>query len=305
MANQLHKALAAKILRHARTSGLQPGHHFTEASLQEVLGTSRGPIRAALAHLTEDGFVEKQPNRGFFLTKTGGADDTPAAERDAANDDEALYLAIADSRLMGSIPATVSEPDLMRRFNITRPRLRRILTRIATEGWIERREGRGWSFVQLIDSVEAYRESYELRQMLEPAGMMHDSFSFDSAIFDRLRNQQIMVRDGGWKTLGQIELFETNAQFHEGLAAMSGNRFLLGTIERQNQLRRLVEYRQTLNREQVRGQNEEHLQILDALIRGNRFEAAQLLSFHLGNAKNRKARLSIFSPHDLTEPNKA
>jgi len=305
MANQLHKALAAKILRHARTSGLQPGHHFTETSLQEVLGTSRGPIRAALAHLTKDGFVEKQPNRGFFLTAIGGVDDARAGETDGASDDEALYLAIADSRLMGSLPETVSEQDLMRRFNITRPRLRRILTRIATEGWIERREGRGWSFVQLIDSVEAYRESYELRQMLEPAGMMHDSFTFDQTIVDRLRNQQIMVRDGGWQTLSQIELFETNAQFHEGLAAMSGNRFLLGVIERQNQLRRLVEYRQTLNRDQVRGQNDEHLQILDALTRGNRFEAAQLLSYHLGNARNRKARISIFAAEDVCNSNEA
>lgn len=295
MANQLHRALAAKIIRHARTSGLKPGHHLTEVSLQDVLGTSRGPIRAALAHLTEDGFVEKQPNRGFFLVRTDDAGDVQSTNREATCDDETLYLAIADSRLVRSIPETVSEPELMRRFDISRLRLRRILTRIATEGWIERREGRGWSFVQLIDSIEAYRESYELRQMLEPAGLLHDSFSIDHTIVERLRNQQHMVRDGGWKTLGQIELFETNAHFHEGLAAMSGNRFLLGTIERQNQLRRLVEYRQILNRDQVRGQNDEHLKILDALAQGNRFEAAQLLSFHLGNAKNRKARTSIFS----------
>ncbi|MFS2042279.1 hypothetical protein [Agrobacterium tumefaciens] len=75
---------------------------------------------------------------------------------------------------------------------------------------------------------------------------------------------------------------------------MSGNRFLLGTIERQNQLRRLVEYRQTLNREQVRGQNNEHLDILDTLEKGLRFEASQILAHHLGNAKNRKARSAIF-----------
>jgi DNA-binding GntR family transcriptional regulator len=179
-------------------------------------------------------------------------------------------------------------------YDISRSHLRRILTRIATEGWIERREGRGWSFVQLIDSVEAYRESYELRQMLEPAGLINDSFKLDEAILKRLRHQQVMVRDGGWKSLSQIELFETNAQFHQGLAEMSGNRFLIGVIERQNQLRRLVEYRQTLHREQVRGQNVEHLQILDTLERGLRFEASQVLAHHLNSAKNRKARAAIF-----------
>lgn len=294
MANQLHRALAAKILRHVRTSGYQSGHHLTESSLSDVLGTSRGPIRAALAHLTADGYVEQVPNRGFFLSDRAPQPAVPAAEQDASSDDEALYLSIADDRLVGNIPETVSEPELMRRYDISRPRLRRILTRIATEGWIERREGRGWSFVQLIDSVSAYRESYELRQMLEPAGLVSDSFALDPTILERLRLQQVMVRDGGWKTLSQIELFETNAHFHEGLAAMSGNRFLVGTIERQNQLRRLVEYRQTLNREQVRGQNEEHLQILDALEKGQRFEASRILAYHLGNAKNRKARGEIF-----------
>jgi DNA-binding GntR family transcriptional regulator len=294
MANQLHRALAAKILRHVRTSGYQAGHHLTESSLSEVLGTSRGPIRAALAHLTSDGYVDQIPNRGYFLGTLAPEPAIPAAQQDASSDDESLYLSIADDRLVGNIPATVSEPELMRRYDISRPRLRRILTRIATEGWIERREGRGWSFVQLIDSVEAYRESYELRQMLEPAGLINDSFKLDQTILERLRLQQFMVRDGGWKTLSQIELFETNAHFHEGLAAMSGNRFLVGTIERQNQLRRLVEYRQTLNREQVRGQNEEHLKIIEALDKGLRYEASQILAHHLGNAKNRKARSTIF-----------
>ncbi|MGV1777093.1 GntR family transcriptional regulator [Agrobacterium fabrum] len=294
MANQLHRALAAKILRHVRTNGLQTGHHLTEASLSDLLGTSRGPIRAALALLIADGHVIQVPNRGFFLGNVVSEPTLSAVKQDASSDDEALYLSIADDRLVGNIAQTVSEPDLMRRYDIPRPRLRRILTRIATEGWIERREGRGWSFVQLIDSVEAYRESYELRQMLEPAGLINDSFKLDEAILNRLRQQQVMVRDGGWKTLSQIELFETNAQFHEGLAEMSGNRFLLGTIERQNQLRRLVEYRQTLNREQVRGQNNEHLDILDTLERGLRFEASQILAHHLGNAKNRKARSTIF-----------
>ena len=295
MANQLHRALATKILRHVRTSGLQPGYHLTETALSEVLGTSRGPIRAALTRLTAEGYVEQIPYRGFFLGNVVEADpDMPTAEQDAASDDEGLYLSIADDRLVGNLPSTVSEPDLMRRYGISRPRLRRILTRIAAEGWIERREGRGWSFVHLIDSVDAYRESYELRQMLEPAGLINDGFKINQTILDRLRQQQTMVREGGWKILTQIELFETNAQFHEGLAAMSGNRFLVGIIERQNQLRRLVEYRQTLNREQVRGQNDEHLQILEALEKGHRNEASQILAHHLGNAKNRKARSAIF-----------
>lgn len=290
MANQLHLALADKIRRHVRTNALPQGYHLTEASLQDVLGVSRAPIRAAMVELAKQGLLNQVKNRGFFI------EDPSAEAPDGSNvTDEQIYLKIADDLLTHSIPSPVSETLLMRRHEVSRERLRRVLTRIAAEGWIERREGRGWSFAQLIDSIEAYRESYELRQMLEPAGILGDRFQLDQDILQRLRAQQEMVRDGGWETLGQIELFEANSAFHEGLAAMSGNRFLIGIVERQNQLRRLVEYRQTLRREQVRGQNNEHLTILDLLRDGERRDAAAALSAHLGNAKRRKSSNGIFA----------
>ena len=290
MANQLHASLAARILRHVRMNDLPVGHHLTEASLQAAFSVSRAPLRAAMLKLTEEGVLEQVRNRGFYVSDV----DPDNLDFVIEGGEESLYFRIADDLLTKSIPTTVSETVLMQRYDLSRDRLRKVLSRIAAEGWVERREGRGWSFVQLIDSIEAYRESYELRQMLEPAGLLSDSFSLNTETFRKLTAQQEMVRDGGWETLGQIELFEANADFHEGLASMTGNRFLLGIIERQNQLRRLVEYRQTLRRDQVRGQNEEHLHILDLLRAGSRTDAAAALSSHLGNAKRRKANLEIF-----------
>lgn len=290
MANQLHLSLAGKIRRHIRMNAWAEGHHLTETSLQEVLEVSRGPIRAAMEELTRQGVLEKVKHRGFFI-KDPNAE---SPDGGSTSEDEPIYLRIADDLLTHQLTETISETHLMRRYDVSRERLRRVLTRIAAEGWIERREGRGWSFVQLIDSIEAYRESYELRQMLEPSGILGDHFKLDQGILDRLTSQQEMVRDGGWRTLGQIELFETNSAFHEGIASMSGNRFLLGVVERQNQLRRLVEYRQTLRREQVRGQNEEHLTILSLLKDGERKDAAAALAAHLGNAKRRKSNNGIF-----------
>lgn len=292
MKNVLHQALATKILRFIRTQGFQPGQHLTEAMLQEHLAVSRGPIRAAMLELAANGTLEQRKNRGFFVLDPS---QEQRAQVQTTQDDEQIYLAIADDRLMHAIPDTVSETLMMRRYDLTRVRLRRILARIASEGWIERREGRGWTFAILVDSIEAYRESYEMRQMVEPAGLLGDRFRLDAALLERLRAQQSMVRDGGWETLSQIELFETNSVFHEGLAAMSGNRFLLDTVHRLNQLRRLVEYRQTLRREQVRQQNVEHLQIIEMLAQGDRQDAAMALSAHLGNAKRRKANESIFA----------
>lgn len=291
MANSLHRQLANRILLHIRASGLREGVHITESSLQELLGTSRAPIRAALAQLAEEGLVLRVPNRGYFVGAIPDQADHAAAEPAA---DERIYLGIAEDRLAGRLPDTISENEAMQRYGIPRTRLRRILDRIAREGWIERREGRGWTFASLIDSVDAYRESYEVRAILEPAGVVSPGFRLDRETARRLREQQAFVLGGGWLTLSQFELFETNSRFHEGLASMSGNRFLANMIARQNQLRRLVEYRQVLSREQVRGQCEEHMEILDLVEAGERDRAAEQLRRHLEGAKLRKATGSMF-----------
>ncbi|HSX74955.1 MAG TPA: GntR family transcriptional regulator [Shinella sp.] len=301
--NELHRSLADRIVRHIRTSAMERGQHLTEASLQTLFGTSRQPIRSALGILADQGIVEQVPNKGFYLRDPDriAADPLPAA---ADTSDEATYLRIADDRLSRRLPDRVSETDLMRRYGVSRLALRRILTRISGEGWIERNEGRGWTFAVLIDSLEAYRECYDLRQAIEVHGLRSPEFRADPAVLADLRRRQEIVADGGWRRLSQMELFEANASFHEGLAALSGNRFLVNTVQKLNQLRRLVEYRQTLNAGQVRGQNAEHLAILDALEAGDTGRAADLMHDHLGKAKLRKARAEMFSGGPAGGPGK-
>lgn len=282
---------------------MERGQHLTEASLQTLFGTSRQPIRSALGILADQGIVVQVPNKGFYLRDPDhiAVDLLPAADDTS---DEATYLRIADDRLSRRLPDRVSETDLMRRYGVSRLGLRRILTRISGEGWIERNEGRGWTFAVLIDSVEAYRECYDLRQVIEAHGIRSPEFRADPVILADLRRRQEIVAEGGWRRLSQMELFEANASFHEGLAALSGNRFLINTVQKLNQLRRLIEYRQTLNAEQVRGQNAEHLAILDALDVGDTAKAADLMHDHLGRAKLRKARAEMFSGGPAGGPDK-
>jgi DNA-binding GntR family transcriptional regulator len=302
--NDLHRTLAEKILRYIRTSDMSEGTHLVETALQAVLGTSRPPIRAALAHLEGFGVLRRIPNKGYFVQDPRAIEGDAIRSQDGQSDD-AIYHRIAEDRLTRSLPERVSENDLMRRYDIARLQLRRVLTRIASEGWIERNEGRGWTFAALIDSLDAYRESYELRQMIEPQAMLSPGFRLDPALLASLRQQQEMIRDGGWTSLRQMDLFETNARFHEALAQMSGNRFLVSTLFRLNQLRRLIEYRQTLNTERVRAQNAEHLEILDALDRADVARAADLLAAHLGGAKQSKATSDVVEKPAEVGPGRA
>jgi DNA-binding GntR family transcriptional regulator len=299
----LQISLANQILTQARLSGWSIGHHLTEDSLQLMLGTSRTPIRAAMSHLETIGVLEKRPNRGFFLKKLPPSDlDNETVE--TAQEDERIYFAIAMDRLSNDLPESVSENELIRRYDISRARLRHVLARIATEGWIERRQSRGWAFQPLIDSLEAYHENYRFRQIMEPAAIRSAEFEVDSQKVESLRAQQEFVRDRGYRTLSQVELFEIHSNFHETLATMSHNRFFVQTLARLNQLRRLMEYGRPLDRQRVRRVCDEHLGILKPLTKGDKEKAARRLEQHLSFAAIEKTGGSFHSSH-LTRANGA
>jgi DNA-binding GntR family transcriptional regulator len=287
----LHVLLAHRVLDHIRAEGWTAGHHLTEQSLEPVLGTSRSPIRGALAHLAAQGIlVPRPPRRGLFLAR----DATELAlerHRPDAPAEERAYLALARARLAGELPAVLSENEAMRRTGLARDALRRVLARAAQEGWIEQRPSRRWSFLPMIDGPEACAESYALRAVLEPAALNLPGFAPDPAVLARLRAQQEALVGGAVFRAGDAELFAANSTFHESLAVLSGNRFVLQMVVRQNQLRRLVEYRAILDRERVRHQCVEHLAILQRLQEGASGAAAELLAGHLAQAGAEKVRL--------------
>lgn len=286
--SSLHVLLAHRLLDHIRRERLPVGHHLTEQSLEPVLGTSRSPIRGALLHLARTGAIRTEPQRrGYFVARPA---EELAADGDAlpAPEEEQDYLALARDRLTGRLTEILTETEAMRRYGLTRERLRRVLERAAQEGWIERRASKGWSFLPMIDSPAAYAESYELRRALEPAAMLMPTFAIDTTVLRRLRAQQEPLAKDGWRSTAHTELYAANAAFHEALAGLSGNRFVVQTVVRQNQLRRLVEYKEIDDRDRVRRQCEEHLAIIGHLERGERAAAAQLLAEHLTKAGREK-----------------
>lgn len=288
MPTALQLRLASRILSLARSSGWPSGHHLTEDSLQPLLAASRTPIRAAMAHLAEAGVLERRPNKGFFLKDAAASSEAASPDETMADEAEA-YLAIAMDRLNHALPDVVSENELIRRYRLSRARLRHILARIASEGWIERRPGRGWAFQPLIDTLDAYRENYRFRQIMEPAAMRSPEFQPDPVRLGAMRDQQSFVLHQGYRHLSQVELFEINSAFHEGIAAMAGNRFFVQALARLNQLRRLMEYGHPLDRERVRRVCREHLGIIEALMAGDRAGAADRLEAHLTGATLEKA----------------
>jgi len=283
----LQAKVAREIVALVRREGRRAGEHLPEVHLSEQIGTSRSPVQAALRHLSKLGVLQQDINRGYFLVQDAKAWDAVAA-RFSSQPDDPLYLAIAEERQAGKLSDEVTEAELMRRFNVARSTLRKVLARISEEGWIEQRVGHGWCFSSMIDSPEAYEESYLFRQAVEPTGLLGPSFRFDAGQLNELRREQQLIVDGGFKTMTAIELFEANSRFHETLAQWSNNRFVLQSVKRINQLRRLVEYRQASKRGARQTQAQEHLGILDAINQHEFLQAASLMRAHLDGARRGK-----------------
>ena len=260
-----------------------------EQDLARRIGVSRSPVSFALRLLEAEGFLTRSKEGSLVVTGTAGElERFLEGLRDGSG--PSLYDRLVDDLVSGRLPETFSEAELMRRYEVARGLLLGALSKARAEGWVERQVGHGWRLVHLLEGQEAYASSYDFRLALEPAMLLLPSFAVDPAGLAELRKTQIMVRDGGWKKMTARELYEANISFHETLIAWSGNPYALQALERVDALRRLVEYRLAAGDRgprQIRA--EEHLEILDALERGERAEGARLLESHIRHARDGKS----------------
>jgi DNA-binding GntR family transcriptional regulator len=296
----LQLRVARDIVALARRENWPSGHHLTKLMLAKTIGTSHNPVEAALAHLARMGIVRHEMDRGYFLARSAQRLGT-SARKLAPSGDDPLHRKIADARLGHRLPDTVTETDLIRRFAATRSAVRKVLARIQQEGWAERRAGHGWAFLPLIDSVAAYEDNYEIRRVIEPACILGSRFTADRTELEALKQQQTFMAGGGYGEMTPVEWADINAHFHETLARWSGNRFMLQTMRRINQLRKLVEYRAVSGNPAARArQAAEHLRILEAIERGDRSAAAKLLCKHLDGARLQKVQPGYFAATEKT-----
>lgn len=276
--------LAAQILEMVQREGLPKGYRLTEQALCDALDVSRSPVRKALQFLESIGVVTSNPNRGFQLAKEPheikGLDLSEAGVQS-----EDTYMRIASDRIKGYIEQEVTEAELMSRYGLARPQMQRLLNTMAKDGLVDRKPGRGWVFRRMLTSVESHRESYRFRMMLEPAAILEPGYAIDLAELERCRREQQALLDGGIEQCTPAQLFQAGSHFHETVAAGSSNRFVLDALRNVNQMRRIVEYGTLLDRSRLHRQCEEHLQLIELLVRGERMEASLFLRQHLNTAR--------------------
>jgi DNA-binding GntR family transcriptional regulator len=276
----LQVRLAGRILIHARERGYGPGAWLSENALAQTFGVSRTPVRGALAVLSERGLLNVVPRRGYVL-KRAVRDQDLEPYADFASEDDKLVQKMAADRVAGSLPDQVSEADLMRRYNVARGQLARVLNGLVQDNVIERRSGNGWRFLPALDATQLHEDSYRFRLLIEPACILEPTFRVDKARAQRLRQTHVALLADGIEKLSSSKFFELNAEFHEFVASCSHNRFLEQAVVNQNRLRRFFSYISLPAVERMRVSCSEHVAILDRLLAGEREHAATLLWRHL------------------------
>ncbi|MDB5806201.1 MAG: GntR family transcriptional regulator [Betaproteobacteria bacterium] len=279
--------VAPAIIEHARRQGLRAGDRLPEQALADALGVSRFPVRAALQLLGSRGLLGHQRDRGFRL-KVDADTIGPAALALPPSQLDAPYQRILDDYLAGKLAENFTAVSMQREYGLSRDRLLKIVGRMVQEGWVAKRQGQGWAFVQMAASVEAHRQNYLFRLALEPAALLDPGYQVDTAAFARIREQQLRMVEGGVRKMSKLELIQAGAAFHETIIGCSGNSLFIDAVRRANRLRRLAEYRSRSDRSKIPEYCREHLAILDRIEAGDRAGAAELLRRHLGGVKDNR-----------------
>lgn len=284
--------LAPRVIDMVRARSMQAGEPLREQAFAEALGVSRSPIRRVFALLAEWDLAIQEPNRGYFLKQSAG--DIEETTFPLAPDPfEEFYLRVVDDILSGEIPTHFFEAQLLRRYEVPRGQLLKVLNRLAGESMVERKPGQGWELKSFVNDTLAHLQSYRFRMAIEPAALLEPGYQVNKAAFVKARQQQQAMIDGDIHTLSRAQLFQVGAQFHELLVQCSGNIFFIDAIRQQNQLRRFIGYKANVDRSRLLVQCQEHIRLLDLIESGRREEAAQFLWSHLNEVGRLKTHQGI------------
>lgn len=268
--------LQTRILEQLRlqlSDDLQCGDRINEAEVADQLGVSRTPIRRVLQKLHTEGVLDFEPRRGFILK------DPASLLRNGDNETDGLL----DERVMrdmaiGELNSVFSERALMQRYSVQNGVLASTLRRLTRDHLVEPSPGRGWIFADV--SPRAMEDSYRFRQIIEPAGILADSYKVDNTALQNLDEDHADAIENV-SQMDRRRLFDLDARFHKLVAQGAQTVELVNAIERQNNIRRVTEYIGFIRIERLRHSMIEHRGIIAALLQGNRQMAASLMHIHL------------------------
>lgn len=276
---KLQQQLLTKVIEQIKAEQLEAGSSLNESSLAQQFEVSRTPMRAVLNHMAELGLVKAVAYKGFVLQRDADAIETRAH---TSNDLETLYLRILIDLFFAQLDNSFSEAELQQRYNVNRGEVQSALRLLESDAILRRAPGYKWHLNGVLNTLERHTESYRCRLIFEPAGLLEPSWHLDQASLEACRDRHLAAISSP-DNVSASELFTLSAEFHELLAACSGNRFLLSNMQQHNRMRKATDLVSMHIQSSVSKSCQRRLDILDLLLQGHNQAAVEKLTQLLEN----------------------
>jgi DNA-binding GntR family transcriptional regulator len=193
-----------------------------------------------------------------------------------------VYEALRDDLLASRIGVIerLGEERLAERFRVSRTPVREALARLRADGLLERRDGGLYPQLPAFDQL---RGLYELRLTLELRGIQRaledPSVRHDDEALAREMARWEAFRDS--RPIPSASFVYEDERFHLALLQASGNAALAEALQNVNQRIRGVRMRDYLDDIRIEATIEQHIEILDLLLRRRLITALDALRAHV------------------------
>jgi DNA-binding GntR family transcriptional regulator len=205
---------------------------------------------------------------------------------------EWLYAQLRRAIIEGEIPAgsKLSEPELARRYGVSRGPLREAIRRLEAGNLVELKANVGARVVTL--SPDQLLEVYRVREALEGMAARLAAEQMPQAEIDELRtllelHQRQMAGQDGWNYFQK----EGDLDFHYRIVKGSGNRRLIRLLCNDlYHIVRMYRFQFGMSSPRARPAFAEHLLIVDAIEARDPEQAEMLMRFHIRSSRRNVER---------------
>lgn len=279
---KLQQDLLFKVITRLKADNAKAGSSLNESSLAQQFEVSRSPIRAVLKHLSAQGITKVVPYKGSVLQTDAADIEISGQDNDQQPRQEQLYLRVLMDLFFSELGQSFSEKDLQQRYDTNRGEMQSVLRLLENDGIFRRSPGYKWQLDGVLNTLERHTESYRCRLIFEPAGLLEPTWILDGSDLEGCQERHVQAITNP-ESVNASQLFSLSAEFHEQLAACSGNRFLLSTMQQHNRLRKATDLVSMHIQSSVIKSCQRRLEIIELVLEGNNHVASTKLAQLLEN----------------------
>ncbi|MCW4439145.1 GntR family transcriptional regulator [Vibrio splendidus] len=279
---KLQQDLLFKVIARLKADNAKAGSSLNESSLAQQFEVSRSPIRAVLKHLSAQGITKVVPYKGSVLQTDAEDIEISGQDNDQQPRQEKLYLRVLMDLFFSELGQSFSEKDLQQRYDANRGEMQSVLRLLENDGIFRRSPGYKWQLDGVLNTLERHTESYRCRLIFEPAGLLEPTWILDGSDLEGCQERHVQAITNP-ESVNASQLFSLSAEFHEQLAACSGNRFLLSTMQQHNRLRKATDLVSMHIQSSVIKSCQRRLEIIELVLEGNNHVASAKLAQLLEN----------------------